>query len=53
MRSHDYLAARDILQTAVLFEGSLEAKLPIISKDGKAPPGRSSDRVKIRREKIR
>ena len=34
-------------------EGSLEAKLPTIWTDVKAGPGRSSNTVKVRREKIR
>ena len=37
----------------MIFEGSLEAKLPTIWTDGKAQPGRSSDREKVSREKIR
>ena len=31
----------------------MEANLPIIWADGKAQPGRNSDVVKVRREKIR
>ena len=36
-----------------MFEGSLEAKLPTIWTAGKAQPGRSSHREKVRREKLR
>ena len=36
-----------------IIQGSLEAKLPTIWRDGKAQPGRSSDREKVRSEKIR
>ena len=36
-----------------LVEGSLEAKLLTIWTDGKSQPARSSDRVKVRSEKIR
>ena len=34
-------------------EGSLEVKLPTIYTDGKAQPGRSSGREKVRRKKLR
>ena len=37
----------------MIFEGSLEVKLPTISTDGKAQPGRGSAMEKVRREKIR
>ena len=37
----------------VFGQGSLEVKLPTIWTDGKAQTGRSSDREKVRREKIR
>ena len=35
-----------------MLEGSLEAKLPTIWTNGKAQTGRSSDRSKVRREKM-
>ena len=37
----------------IIIEGSLEAKLPTIWKDGKAQAGRNSHVEKVRREKIR
>ena len=40
-------------KTVRIIEGSLEAKLPTILTDGKAQPGRSSDRETVRSEKIR
>ena len=36
-----------------ILEASLEAKVPTIWTDGKAQPGRSSHREKVRREKLR
>ena len=37
----------------VFAKGSLEVKLPTIWTDGKAQPGRSSDKEKVRKEKVR
>ena len=37
----------------IVFDGSLEAKLPTIWTNGKPQPGRNSDVEKVRREKIR
>ena len=59
MNIHEYILCIHFLQTHIstdshrLIEGSLEAKLPTIWKDGKAQPGRSSHREKVRSEKIR
>jgi len=41
------------LHSRIVIEGSLQVKLPTIWTDGKAQPGRSSEREKVRREKIR
>ena len=50
------LAAQIVLQNKcipAIIEGSLETKLPTMWTHGKAQPGRSSDREKVRREEIR
>ena len=47
------IATADKEKMLQLAEGSLEVKLPTIWTDGKATTGRSSDKEKVRREKIK